>query len=142
MPDTWELRQVFHAPEIAAAFEELYANFRVARPDLARHVQVADREDLQECADTGGMFCCFNGSELVGLVAAQPQDQFGVRAWTMWEIVPARPHCGRGLGPALQRAAPERLDTNKASLVIGAIHHRNQPSLRTALRVGRRSVGR
>ncbi|MFT7486002.1 MAG: hypothetical protein ACI9F9_001855 [Candidatus Paceibacteria bacterium] len=142
LPPEWDFRQLQSVDEIARPFEELYMDFHRARPDLESHVQIAALENLQECADAGGLFCCFEGSDLAGLVAAQPQMAFGVNAWTVWEIVLARPHCGRGLAAPFQRAALDCLDMDKASIVIGTIHAKNLPSLKTALRVGRRIVGR
>jgi RimJ/RimL family protein N-acetyltransferase len=67
--------------------------------------------------------------------------EYSVDAWLMWDIVLARQFCGQGLAPVLQRAMLERLDAARAPLVAGTIHASNQPSLRTALRVGRRVVG-
>jgi len=141
LPASWELRQLSSAAEIDEPYRQLYADFHGARPDLEGHVEMAGQEDMQECADMGGLFCFFEGSQLIGLVAAQPEQKFGVRAWTMWEIVLARPYCGRGLAPAMQRVVLDNLDMDQAALVIGTVHGKNLPSLKTALRVGRRIVG-
>ena len=140
-PLPWALRRITSASEVAAAFAELYQGFHRARPELEQAVPASEPDVLVECAEAGGLYGCFAGAELVGVMAVKPDTQYGVDAWLMWDIVLARPHCGKGLAPVLQRAVLDRLDPARAPLVVGTIHARNLPSLRTALRVGRQIVG-
>lgn len=141
LPAGWRLQRCNSASEIGAAFQALYRHFHEARPELAQVVPAAPLEELEACAQAGGLFACFAGADVAGIVAAQPAEQYSVRAWLMWDIVLAREHCGKGLAPVLQRAALDQLDPARAPLVAGTIAAENQPSLRTALRVGRRVVG-
>ncbi|HEU5076872.1 MAG TPA: hypothetical protein VFU02_21930 [Polyangiaceae bacterium] len=141
LPHGWRLRRIEAASEVALAFAELYSDFHHARPDLAPAVPATTSEELAECSRSGALYACFSGSRLAGAVAAKPSAEYGVDAWLMWDIVLARAHCGKGLGPVLQRAVLDRLDSARAPLVAGTIDARNLPSLRTALRVGRRVVG-
>jgi RimJ/RimL family protein N-acetyltransferase len=141
LPPEWSLRRLSSVSEVGTAFVELYQSFHAARPDLAEVVAVSPLDALDECAKADGLYVCFVGSEIVGIIAAKPTAQYSVDAWLMWDIVLARQYCGKGLAPLLQRAVLDRLDSARAPLVVGTIHTRNLPSLRTALRVGRKVVG-
>jgi RimJ/RimL family protein N-acetyltransferase len=141
LPRDWSLRRLDAAIEVETGFAELYQDFHRARPDLAQAVLATPSEGLTECARAGGLYVCFAGADLVGVVAAKPDTEYYVDAWLMWDIVLARKYCGRGLAPALQRAVLDRFDLERASFVAGTIDARNLPSLKTALRVGRQVVG-
>lgn len=141
LPPRWALRRLDATTEVSEAFADLYRSFHIARPDLEEGVQPTTPGALVDCAEANGLYGCFSGTDLAGVVAAKPDSQYGVDAWLMWDIVLARQYCGKGLGPILQRAVLERLDIARAPLVVGTIDARNLPSLRTALRVGRQIVG-
>ena len=141
LPSGWRLQRLSTAREVVSDYEEFYRAFHAARPDLKEAVQVTRLEDLEECAQASGLFACWQGSELVGLVAAKPEQGYGVNAWVMYDILLARMYCGQGLAPVLQRAVLDRLDRSQAPLVLGTIDATNLPSLNTALRVGRKIVG-
>jgi RimJ/RimL family protein N-acetyltransferase len=141
LPGQWVLRRIDAAEEVSAAFAGLYQSFHRARPELAEAVPATKLEALVECAEAGGLYGCFAGAEVVGVMAVKPDNEYCVDAWLMWDIVLARPYCGKGLAPVLQRAVLDRLDAVRAPLVVGTIDARNLPSLRTALRVGRQIVG-
>lgn len=141
LPAGWRLQRCSSASEIGAAFQALYRDFHEARPELAGAVPAAPLDELEGCAQAEGLFACFAGTDVVGVVAAKPVEQYSVRTWLMWDIVLARQYCGKGLAPLLQRAVLDRLDPARAPLVAGTIAASNQPSLRTALRVGRHVVG-
>ncbi|MEY2930889.1 MAG: hypothetical protein RL033_1638 [Pseudomonadota bacterium] len=141
LPPEWSLRRVSSVSEVGTAFVDLYQSFHAARPELAEAVPTSPLDALEECAMAEGLYACFVGSEIVGVVAAKPVAQYAVDAWLMWDIVLARQYCGKGLAPLLQRAVLDRLDSDRAPLVAGTIHAKNLPSLRTALRVGRHIVG-
>jgi RimJ/RimL family protein N-acetyltransferase len=141
LPQEWSLRRVSSVSEVAAAFLDLYQSFHDARPELAEAVPASPLDALEDCAKAEGLYACFVGAEIVGVVAAKPVAQYSVEAWLMWDLVLARQYCGKGLAPLLQRAVLDRLDSARAPLVVGTIHGQNLPSLRTALRVGRHVVG-
>jgi hypothetical protein len=141
LPSEWSLRRLGSASEVSTAFTDLYRGFHDARPELAEAVPPSPLAALEDCAQAEGLYACFAGSEIVGIVAAKPEAQYCVDAWLMWDIVLARRYCGQGLAPVLQRAVLDRLDMARAPLVVGTIDAQNRPSLRTALRVGRQIVG-
>jgi len=141
LPPHWVLRRLDSASEVSTAFADLYRSFHSARPDLEEAVPATKLEALVDCAEAEGLYGCFAGGDLMGVVAVKPDTQYSVDAWLMWDIVLARPYCGKGLASILQRAVLDRLDAARAPLVVGTINARNLPSLRTALRVGRQVVG-
>jgi hypothetical protein len=141
LPGHWKLRRLASASKVGGAFRELYRSFHGARPDLAESVQPASLDDLEDCAKAEGLYACFSGTEVVGIVASKPVAQYSVAAWLIWDIVLARQYCGMGLAPVVQRAVLDHLDPTRAPLVVGTIDAHNLPSLRTALRVGRQVVG-
>ncbi|MEO8181342.1 MAG: GNAT family protein [Deltaproteobacteria bacterium] len=141
LPSHWSLRRLGSVSEVSAAFVDLYRSFHDARPELAEAVRPSPLAALEDCAKADGLYACFAGTEIVGVVAAKPVAQYAVDAWLMWDIVLARQYCGQGLAPLLQRAVLDRLDITRVPLVVGTIDARNLPSLRTALRVGRQVVG-
>ncbi|MEE8467623.1 MAG: hypothetical protein V3T22_04170, partial [Planctomycetota bacterium] len=76
-----------------------------------------------------------------GVIAANPTTYRGVSAWSVREELLDAPYRGRGLAKSVQRSMLARLDQNVSPLILGTIYTANQPSLRTALSVGRRDAG-
>lgn len=114
LPCAWNLRRLDSASKIGGAFAELYRSFHGARPDLAEAVPASPLEAIEDCARAEGLYACFTGTEVVGIVAAKPVAQYSVDAWLIWDIVLGRQHCGKGLAPALQRAVLDCLDEARA----------------------------
>lgn len=141
LPTNWILQRLDTASEVGAEFADMYQSFHREVPELEEAVPPAGLDEIEGCAKAEGLYGCFAGADLVGVVAAKPDTRYGADAWLIWDIVLKRHHCGKGLGPALQRAVLDRLDPARAPLVVGTIHSQNLPSLRTALRVGRQIVG-
>lgn len=141
LPTGWRVRPLDMDQQIADVFTVLYQGFHQARPDLATVVPVSELESLAECAKAGGLFGCFDGAQVVAIVALKPDARYAAPAWLVWDSVLAREHCGQGLAPRVQRAVLDRLDPSQAALVAGTIAAANLPSLRTALRVGRQIMG-
>lgn len=109
-------------------------------PSLADLSEPEDRDSLRACAEANAFFRVLVDARPAGFVAACP-DSF--RLWSGWSIVEQvlEPNFrGLGLAPALQRALLTQLDLSRAATVFGTIDARNTPSLKTALRVGRRAV--
>jgi hypothetical protein len=90
LPGHWTLRRLDSASKVGGAFVELYRQFHGARPDLAESVQPASLDDLEGCAKAEGLYACFSGTEVVGIVAAKPVAQYSVTGWLIWDIVLAR----------------------------------------------------
>ncbi|TVR88552.1 MAG: hypothetical protein EA416_13295 [Trueperaceae bacterium] len=121
----------------AAMFDAFIAAHPVWRGRLPR----SERADYQACANAGGLFVAEFGGRIEGVFAARPDQVQGIPGWLVEEEFLGAALRGRGLAPALQRMALAHLDTRDRPLVLGTILADNEPSLRTARRVGRSDVG-
>ena len=70
-----------------------------------------------------------------------PTCKHGLRGHLVVEEVLDTLYRGHGLGPALQRHFINQLPSSEGGLVFGTIDAINQPSMRTAIKVGRLDVG-
>lgn len=128
-----------------------YHDWMAAAPHLADFVRVETREDMQVYLDQGLLmlaeFAGGRGWELGGVMAARGhRSLLGLGGVTTAEefIYPA--FRGQGLAAPMQRAFVDELAARgfgtDAGCVIGWIHHINETSRRTALKVGRQELGR
>ncbi|MEE8468547.1 MAG: hypothetical protein V3T22_08835 [Planctomycetota bacterium] len=122
-------------------YTAMYERFLTDHPMMRPLLSVEEREDLQGCADVGALFRVLVEDEFAGVIAANPTTYRGVGAWSVREELLDTPYRGRGLAKLVQRSMLARLDQTVSPLVLGTIYTANQPSLRTALSVGRRDAG-
>ena len=128
-----------------------YQAWMEASPHLADFVRVETREDMQAFLDEGllalaefdgahgwelgGVMAARGGKSMLGLGGVQTAEEF---------IYPA--FRGQGLAAPMQRAYVDLLATQgygvDGGCVIGWIHHINEASRRTALKVGRHELAR
>lgn len=119
------------------AYEQVFAE----RTDLRGLVPVQDRDSLDNAE------ACFEAwidDQWAGLVAAGTGDFMGLSGYYVLDEVLAARFRGQGLGPVLQRRLLDELARRPLcgdGLLWGTIDARNQPSRRTAARVGREDVG-
>lgn len=125
-------------PRYRAAYEE----FLEACPQLRDEVGLSTRDELARCLDQGVVCEVTIEGQWAGMVAAGWEQEGPLAGWCIQEEVLVGRWRGQGLGAALQRHLIERLAPRQHALVHGTIHDTNVPSLRTALRVGRRSLWR
>lgn len=135
----------FRRDDTGASFDAYVALFDAF---LAAHpcwrggaLQRSERDDYMRCASAGGLFVAEHEGRVAGVFAARPGEVRGIPGWLVEEMLLGDALRGRGLATRLQRAALAELDTSHAPLILGTINARNEPSLRTARRVGRRDVG-
>ena len=96
------------------------------------------RASLAECARAGALFRVVIDGMTAGVIAARPDSY---RYWRGWHIVEEVLHPrirGHHLAPAMQQALLRSLNADREGFVFGTIEAGNTPSLKTALRVGRR----
>lgn len=128
-----------------------YHDWMASAPHLADFVRVETREDLQVYLDEGLLMLAeFEGGhgwQMGGVMAARGhRSLLGLGGVTTAEefIYPA--FRGQGLAAPMQRAFVDELAARgfgtDAGCVIGWIHHINEASRRTALKVGRQELGR
>ena len=122
--------------ELAAA----YASWASTAGALAAEVQVADREALQACLDSGAVVCAQVDGRWAGVAAATREDERLLGGFCVVEEFLAPPLGGRGLAATLQRALIDELPARAGDTLWGTIHGRNTPSRRTAERCGREVV--
>ncbi len=140
LPDGFSLEQDADA-SCHEAYLAIYERLHRYVQDSSDLSQCEERASLATCAADGALFCLRERGRLAGVIAARIEDRYGLRAWYVVEQVLDAEYRGRGLAPALQRALLARLDRSRSALILGEINDRNQPSLRTALRVGRLDAG-
>jgi GNAT superfamily N-acetyltransferase len=129
------------AEALAAWVAQRYAEVHRLRPELAGLVTPADADDLRDCAAADALFEVEVEGQRAGLIAARPGRCLGHQGAEVVEELLDSGWWGQGLGPALQRAFVDALPQPLGPWVWGTIDGANQPSLRTALRTGRRVAG-
>jgi hypothetical protein len=122
------------------AYRRTYDAVYSAAPGTAAFAQPEPRSVLAACAREGAFFRVLIDNVPAGFIAARPRSYRCWRGWNMTEEVLHPDFRGRHLAPALQQAFLRKLDADRERCVFGTIAAANTPSLRTALRVGRRVV--
>lgn len=125
------------SPRYLAAYSAASPALPVAARDS---VSPCDIETLRALANDGLLVEVLIDGSWAGVVGATREESFGLAGWCMVEEILAPAFRGRGLAAAVQRAFIEALPATDDELVFGTIHAGNTPSLKTALKVGRRSV--
>ncbi|MDX2176543.1 MAG: GNAT family N-acetyltransferase [Candidatus Sumerlaeia bacterium] len=120
---------------------ETYDEFARATPELNERVARESLASLRGCHQWGACFRVAVDGEAAGVIAARPEHTDGLEGWVVIEEILAAGFRGRGFGAALQRHLIEELEDERFPLLIGTIDALNEPSLRTARRVGREDVG-
>lgn len=123
------------------AYVQIFAAFVAANPAWEGRLARTTSEDYGACASAGGLFVAEADGAVAGVFAARPGEVRGVPGWLVEEELLSDTLRGRGLAPHLQRMALARLDATNRPLVLGTIDAANEPSWRTARRVGRADVG-
>jgi L-amino acid N-acyltransferase YncA len=123
------------------AYVRLFDAFVAAHPLWHARLTCSGLEDFEECARSGGLFVAEYQGQIAGVFAARPGEVNGIPGWLVEEEFLGDALRGRGLASTLQAMALARLDASARPLVMGTIHALNEPSLRTARRVGRSDVG-
>lgn len=126
-------------------YVDWYREFWRRRPELEPLVRVEPLEDVRTCYNDGGVRLLELDGALCGMIAAQRRREYGLRGWRIREKVIAPLFWGRGLSTAANVLLARALASDRASepddAMWGTISPRNQASLRSAQRVGRRIVG-
>ncbi len=98
------------------------------------------QELLEACAEQGTLWRALYEGEYAGLMAVRWGRLRGLEGWEIVLELLAPACRGRGLASSLQRSTVRRL-ASSGGLIFGAIDEENQPSIRTAQRVGRVDIG-
>jgi L-amino acid N-acyltransferase YncA len=98
------------------------------------------REDLQACLEEGAVVVARAGGAWAGVMAARRTPERAIDGYAVHELFLDETLRGRRRAPVLQRHLIEALPDHGRDCLWGTIHRTNAPSLRTALRCGRRVV--
>lgn len=120
-------------------YKEQYREFHADHPNLAPWVPINDVEEMLDAINDGLLFFASINGERIGMIGGKSESLLGEPAVYMLELLIPRPHKGKGLASMMQRQFLHELD-GKFDLVWGTIDAKNLPSMKTALRVGRKIV--
>jgi hypothetical protein len=132
--------QAIDSMEFYEGYAEAYAQFHNMQPILRNKVPKTSREDLKRAIDQGLAFHFILNGEEAGLIAAERRGYIGMVGIYFLELFLYEGFRGRKLASHLQRRFVESVTLNSKDFVWGTIDLQNQPSLRTALSLGRRVV--
>lgn len=144
VPDLPDIQRIRLEPDPGLAsygeYRRIYDAVHSAAPETAAFARPETQWALAECAVAGAFFRVLIDNAPAGVIAARPESYRCWRGWHMVEEVLHPDFRGRQLAPAMQQVFLRQLDADREPCVFGTISAGNTPSLRTALRVGRRVV--
>lgn len=136
------LRRTFAVEEWYARYAAAYDAFHRQRPELREIVIKETVETLESFIVTGVVAEILVDGEWAGIVAARRFAQHGLVGFKMVEEILDARFQGKGLAAPMQRRFFDLLDDPDYPLVFGTIKSNNEPSQKTARRVGRVPVAR
>jgi hypothetical protein len=122
-------------------YKSEYEKFLSQNPEAGEWLRVESYDTLRGCLSEGGLFEIIVGGKRAGLIAARQQCIKGIDGWEVTEEFLFEAFRGQKLAPHIQRLFLERLPGSTDRIVFGTIGSENKASLKTALRVGRISLG-
>lgn len=123
------------------SYERMYEDFWATSPTLRDAIGIESRDDLETYRRSGGLRLVFVDDELAGLIGAIRHAELGLRGWRLRERVMADRFRGGGFATAALWRFVRDLRREPGDLVWGTIMRENQPSMRSALKLGRIDVG-
>ncbi len=119
-------------------FQDSFERWQAGAGALAAEVSPATEASLRACLQDGVVVCAHHAGRWVGMMAARHAEGARLAGFEVVELFLSPEAQGRGAAPALQRALIGQLPGGE--VLFGTIHGTNTPSLRTALRCGRRVI--
>lgn len=119
-------------------FHAAFAHWQSKAGPRGQEVHAATEAELQACLDDGVIMLVRKKDRFRGLMAARRQTTGLFRGHLVIELFLHGSLRGQRLAPVLQRALIDQLVDQGRDLLVGTIHSSNTPSLKTALRCGRR----
>lgn len=123
------------------AYSQTYDTVWEQAPALRDLVRKETPEDFDRYARADGLRKVYIDDQLAGIVAAHPEIEHGLRGWCMHERLIFTPFRGKGFGSAVLGLFIKSLHSAADDVVYGTIVPPNQPSMRSALKMGRIDVG-
>jgi len=132
--------EVARTLDFVESFHASFARWQEGAGPRGQEVYAASRDELETCLSTGLVVCALHQGRWAGVMAVYEAQGQRLPGTVVCELFLDASLQGRGCAPALQRSLIEHLDAPGATVLFGTIHGTNEPSLRTALRCGRRVV--
>jgi len=103
--------------------------------------RVEDQETLNRLLKQEMLYEIQVDNTWAGLIAVDKKADSLLEGYVIMEEFLLKPFRGKHFASAVQRHLIEKLTANKDEMLFGTIHYHNTPSLKTALKVGRKPVG-
>lgn len=120
-------------------YKTIYDNFHDKSPELKDWVPINSHDEMLESMHDGLLYYILDGKERIGLIQAENESLFGEESLYMCEILLKPEYKGKGIAPLAQIEFLKEVSHNRR-FVWGTTDDKNQPSMRTALRVGRKII--
>ncbi len=122
-------------------YTQIHRDQVAEHPEHAVHARLETREDLAELLAAGTLFEVVLHGRWVGVVAAEPGLQHGLRGAVTVELLLDPSARRQGYGRHLSTLLAQQLQAPDAQFLLGTIHLDNAPAYRSAIAAGRRDVG-
>ncbi len=103
--------------------------------------QIESKDTLQKLIEKELVFEVIIANEWAGIIAADTGSEYFLNGYFINEELLTKQFRGKKYAPAVQRHLLEKLPHNANEMLYGTIHFQNIPSMKTALRVGRKALG-
>lgn len=120
-------------------YHQLYADFHRNNPGLKDWVPINDEEDMFASMEENLLWYVYAKDKRIGIVQGETESIFNRPSLYMAEILLDEEYRGRALAPKVQIEFI-RKNRKKFDIVWGTIDQKNIPSMKTALKVGRRNI--
>lgn len=117
-------------------YSQIYHDWSLENPELARFVTKEAEEDLSESAKAGLYFKFYVENEFAGVICGEREDLYGHKAIYIFEELLFKEFRGKGLAKKMQQLFHQKFPEEK--YIWGHILAENQPSLKTAMACGRK----
>ncbi|MFT6143260.1 MAG: GNAT superfamily N-acetyltransferase [Myxococcota bacterium] len=121
-------------------FEQAFSHWQQRVGPRGDEVWPATRADLESCVATGALVSVWQGSEWCGWMGARRGAHAFADGYEVMELFLMPAVRGKRRAAAVQRRLIDTLVDHGRDVLWGTIHASNRPSLKTALRCGRRIV--
>ncbi len=124
-------------PQYKASYEGLYKE----NPNFKEMASLESKETLQYLVDKNLLYEIWIENTWAGIIGVDKDSELFMEGYLVYEELLIDKFRGKKLGAATQRKMLEQLPITGQEMLFGTIHYKNTPSIKTALKVGRKTVG-
>lgn len=124
-------------------YDRYSKEYKILHEEIPSFKNVVTKEtisDLESSAEDSLLYKIMLGGEQVGVISGRREQKYGVRAICINEKLLFKDYRGKGNSLSCQQQFIEQLDGDEDILVWGTILASNKPSLKSALRTGRKAI--